>query len=327
MGFALGVDRVGVLAHPDAPVPASAAAAFEGFVVPAGARRARRVHPWLPRVPRPGDRHRRARAHPATRDRAARGRGDRRGRVDRLTAAPAAAGRAAPARGRRRDGDGGDRRRAPRGPAQAAHGPSTSRSPRWTSAPRRSTSRARTRWATGSPTGCASARATCCPSATRPTTVICANLPYVATGELDGAGRSTSSFEPRAALDGGAGRAGRDPPAAGAAARGARGDGVALLEIGADQGEAIVAAVTAILPGWRCSVMPDLAGCRGSRASSPPSSWSGRRAREGPSPGDPAGAAFPVRMLALDIDGTLVGHDMLLSERITAPSARPCGAA
>jgi len=37
-------------------------------------------------------------------------------------------------------------------------------------------------------------------------------------------------------------------------------DGVALLEIGADQGEAITVEVAARLPGWRCEVAPDLAG-------------------------------------------------------------------
>jgi hypothetical protein len=36
-------------------------------------------------------------------------------------------------------------------------------------------------------------------------------------------------------------------------------DGVALLEIGADQGEAIVSLVAARLPGWRCEVELDLA--------------------------------------------------------------------
>ena len=49
---------------------------------PPGARRARGLHPRLPRVPRPGHRHGPARAHPAARDRAPRGRGDRgRGRA------------------------------------------------------------------------------------------------------------------------------------------------------------------------------------------------------------------------------------------------------
>jgi len=37
-------------------------------------------------------------------------------------------------------------------------------------------------------------------------------------------------------------------------------DGVALLEIGADQGEAIVELAAARLPGWRCVVELDLAG-------------------------------------------------------------------
>jgi hypothetical protein len=35
---------------------------------------------------------------------------------------------------------------------------------------------------------------------------------------------------------------------------------VALLEIGSGQGEAIVGAVAALLPGWRCAVGVDLAG-------------------------------------------------------------------
>jgi methylase of polypeptide subunit release factors len=37
-------------------------------------------------------------------------------------------------------------------------------------------------------------------------------------------------------------------------------DGVALLEIGADQGEAIAALVVDRLPGWACTVEVDLAG-------------------------------------------------------------------
>ena len=90
-------------------------------------------------------------------------------------------------------------------------------------------------------------------------TVICANLPYVATGDLAGLAKDLA-FEPRAALDGGPD--GLDLvrrlldrlPGALAA------DGVALLEIGADQGEAVVREVTSRLPGWRCVVTADLAG-------------------------------------------------------------------
>jgi methylase of polypeptide subunit release factors len=37
-------------------------------------------------------------------------------------------------------------------------------------------------------------------------------------------------------------------------------DGVALFEIGADQGEAAPAAVAETLPGWRSTVLPDLVG-------------------------------------------------------------------
>jgi methylase of polypeptide subunit release factors len=37
-------------------------------------------------------------------------------------------------------------------------------------------------------------------------------------------------------------------------------DGITMLEIGGDQGEAIVAAVAEQLPGWTCVVEPDLGG-------------------------------------------------------------------
>ncbi len=92
-----------------------------------------------------------------------------------------------------------------------------------------------------------------------PYALVCANLPYVATAQLDGLARELS-FEPRVALDGGGD--GLDQvrrlllrlPAVLA------GDGVAFLEIGADQGEAVADAVARTLPGWRCSVQSDLAG-------------------------------------------------------------------
>ena len=69
-----------------------------------------------------------------------------------------------------------------------------------------------------------------------------------------------ASFEPVVALDGGPdglaviGRLlGRLPEALAP-------DGVALLEIGADQGEAIVELAGTTLPGWHIAVLPDLAG-------------------------------------------------------------------
>ena len=52
-------------------------------------------------------------------------------------------------------------------------------------------------------------------------------------------------------------------------------DGVAMLEIGADQGEAIVALVAAKLPGWSCTVELDLAGLpRVTRIARPPTAGS-----------------------------------------------------
>jgi release factor glutamine methyltransferase len=89
--------------------------------------------------------------------------------------------------------------------------------------------------------------------------VICANLPYVASGDLAGLAKDLS-FEPREALDGGPD--GLDlvrrlmDLLPGTLAR----DGVALLEIGADQGDAIVREAAARLPAWSCVVMADLAG-------------------------------------------------------------------
>jgi release factor glutamine methyltransferase len=89
--------------------------------------------------------------------------------------------------------------------------------------------------------------------------VIVANLPYVRTDAIAGL-PIAASFEPLAALDGGADgldviRAllGRLPDVLAA-------DGVALLEIGADQAESAQAAARAILDGWRTTVTPDLAG-------------------------------------------------------------------
>ncbi|HEY5629418.1 MAG TPA: peptide chain release factor N(5)-glutamine methyltransferase, partial [Candidatus Limnocylindrales bacterium] len=90
-------------------------------------------------------------------------------------------------------------------------------------------------------------------------TLVCANLPYVATAQIDGLARELT-YEPRGALDGGPDGLDvvrrlldRLPDALAA-------DGVALLEIGADQGETVVEAVAEHLPGWDCSVQADLAG-------------------------------------------------------------------
>jgi release factor glutamine methyltransferase len=97
------------------------------------------------------------------------------------------------------------------------------------------------------------------PDGGAPFDVILANLPYVRTDAIAGL-PIAAAFEPRLALDGGPdgldvvrGLLGRLPESLAA-------DGVALLEIGADQGESAPAAVAETLPGWRATVRPDLAG-------------------------------------------------------------------
>ena len=92
------------------------------------------------------------------------------------------------------------------------------------------------------------------PAAARshPFDVLLANLPYVRTAELDAlAGRPVSTtFEPRLALDGGPdgltviGRLLDQVP------WGLADGGVALLEIGADQGPAIMGLTGQRLPEW-----------------------------------------------------------------------------
>ncbi len=89
--------------------------------------------------------------------------------------------------------------------------------------------------------------------------VVCANLPYVATDALAGLAPDLA-YEPVLALDGG-------PDGLDVIRRLLERlpqvlafDGVALLEIGADQGATIVDAVVGLLPGWTCAVRTDLAG-------------------------------------------------------------------
>jgi release factor glutamine methyltransferase len=92
-----------------------------------------------------------------------------------------------------------------------------------------------------------------------PFELVLANLPYIRSDAID-ALPIAASFEPRAALDGGEdglrviARLLRRLPEA------LREEGVALLEIGSDQEEGIVALTDEMLPGWHCSVERDLAG-------------------------------------------------------------------
>lgn len=88
---------------------------------------------------------------------------------------------------------------------------------------------------------------------------IAANLPYIASDALATLPAAVR-HEPALALDGGPdGLAVIDRLLARLPDLLAP-DGVALLEIGADQGERIVARVDERLPGWRCRVQVDLAG-------------------------------------------------------------------
>jgi release factor glutamine methyltransferase len=99
-------------------------------------------------------------------------------------------------------------------------------------------------------------------SGDEPFEIVLANLPYVRSDVVDAleAQRASPAFEPRLALDGGSdglvviGRLLEQLP------NGLAPDGVALLEIGADQGEAIVTLAADRLPGWSCTVISDLAG-------------------------------------------------------------------
>jgi release factor glutamine methyltransferase len=89
--------------------------------------------------------------------------------------------------------------------------------------------------------------------------LVLANLPYVRSDAMAGLPPATA-FEPPLALDGGPdglvviGRLLDQLPPALAH------DGLALVEIGADQGSEIVSAVAIRLPGWSCVVESDLAG-------------------------------------------------------------------
>ncbi|MEW5992673.1 MAG: peptide chain release factor N(5)-glutamine methyltransferase [Chloroflexota bacterium] len=97
------------------------------------------------------------------------------------------------------------------------------------------------------------------PTDERPFDVVLANLPYVRTAAIAGL-PVAASFEPRHALDGGADGLGVIRRLLAILPDVLAPRGIALLEIGADQ-EAGIAAAVAEIPGhWSCSVETDLAG-------------------------------------------------------------------
>jgi release factor glutamine methyltransferase len=92
-----------------------------------------------------------------------------------------------------------------------------------------------------------------------PLDLVLANLPYVRSDAIAGL-PVAASFEPRLALDGGPDGLDVIRALLALLPDALTDDGLALLEIGADQGESAPAAVAATLPGWKASVEPDLAG-------------------------------------------------------------------
>jgi release factor glutamine methyltransferase len=92
-----------------------------------------------------------------------------------------------------------------------------------------------------------------------PYEIVVANLPYVSSDAIDGL-PIAASFEPRTALDGGPGGLAVIRRLVARLPEALTDDGVALLEIGSDQGERIVPLVAEALPGWECTVELDLSG-------------------------------------------------------------------
>jgi release factor glutamine methyltransferase len=105
------------------------------------------------------------------------------------------------------------------------------------------------------------------PADGEPLEIVAANLPYVPSAAIP-ALPIAASFEPRVALDGGLD--GLDlvrrllellpRVLAGGPGTVVERGGVALLEIGSDQADAVATAVAERLPGWPCRVIPDLSG-------------------------------------------------------------------
>jgi len=89
--------------------------------------------------------------------------------------------------------------------------------------------------------------------------LVVANLPYIPSADVPGL-PIAASFEPVGALDGGSDGLELIRRLISQLARGLAPGGTALIEIGAGQSDAVLAAVAAELPGWPTSVQPDLGG-------------------------------------------------------------------
>jgi release factor glutamine methyltransferase len=89
--------------------------------------------------------------------------------------------------------------------------------------------------------------------------VVCANLPYIPSADVPGL-PVAASFEPVGALDGGPDGLDVVRRLLDVLPERLASDGVALLEIGSDQGGALHAAIARQLPGWDARVEADLSG-------------------------------------------------------------------
>lgn len=97
------------------------------------------------------------------------------------------------------------------------------------------------------------------PADADPFDVLAANLPYIPSDAVDLL-PIAASFEPRGALDGGSDGLCLIRALLDRLATVLRPDGSAVLEIGSDQAARVADAVAGRMPSWVCEVLPDLAG-------------------------------------------------------------------
>ena len=97
------------------------------------------------------------------------------------------------------------------------------------------------------------------PAAEQPFDLILANLPYIPSAEIDRL-PVAASFEPRMALDGGLDGLAVIRRLLAALPSALVLEGTALLEIGFDQGPAVERAVAGLPGDWSCRIQPDLSG-------------------------------------------------------------------
>lgn len=95
------------------------------------------------------------------------------------------------------------------------------------------------------------------PAPGRPVDLLLANLPYIPSSSLPDL-PVAASFEPAGALDGGPDGLGVIRRLLSSLPQVVAAGGAALLEIGADQGQAVTAAAGQALPGWSCTIHEDL---------------------------------------------------------------------